>query len=418
MAYHYTTQGNTPMWLGRLRLTTQLTTLVIATTLISLFAVILLLLTQAQTVIENAIVDRNIEVLQATARQLAHPARDSDIVAAREIMAPVPSPGSIRRVTLYSAIGLFLDEEIASDMQMKDGGGDEALAHQAIATGQIAQERSAGLITLVAPVNDGTRAVGALAMELPTEDIARGLANLRRMALLIALPIAAAMALVAWGIARYTVRPIQILTTAATALGRGALTEEVQIRRGGELGLLVQEFQRMANDLRATRAEIEAHNRTLEERVTQRTADLQTALTDLHETINARDQLSASIRELSSPVVPVLEGVLVMPLIGAIDSERAELLLSSLLSAIEQHNATYVIIDVTGVPLIDTQVAKALLQAANAATLLGAQAVLVGLRPELAQTIVGLGLDFSGLVTRTNLQSGVGYALDALARKR
>src|SRR5689334_10051090 len=95
-------ESNTAMWLGRLRLTTQLTTLVIAMTLISLSVVVVLLLSQAQTIIENALVDRNIQVLQATARQLARPARESDIVAAREIMAPVPSPGSIRRVTLYS----------------------------------------------------------------------------------------------------------------------------------------------------------------------------------------------------------------------------------------------------------------------------------------------------------------------------
>jgi rsbT co-antagonist protein RsbR len=100
-----------------------------------------------------------------------------------------------------------------------------------------------------------------------------------------------------------------------------------------------------------------------------------------------------------------------MPLIGVIDSERAAILTHSLLQAIEQHRARTVLIDVTGVPLIDTQVAALLLEAAAATKLLGAQPVLVGLRPELAQTIVGLGLDLSVLITHTDLQSGINYAL-------
>ena len=110
-------------------------------------------------------------------------------------------------------------------------------------------------------------------------------------------------------------------------------------------------------------------------------------------------------------MLPVLEGILVMPLVGAITGERANLLISSLLHAIEQHRADFVIMDVTGVPIVDTQVAKALLQAADAARLLGTQTILAGLRPELAQTIVGLGLDLSALVAQADLRSGVVYAM-------
>jgi rsbT co-antagonist protein RsbR len=74
--------------------------------------------------------------------------------------------------------------------------------------------------------------------------------------------------------------------------------------------------------------------------------------------------------------------------------------------------------DVTGVPIVDTQTARVLLDAANAARMLGAQTVLVGLRPELAQTIVGLGLDLSGLTTRADLQSGVSYAMEQRSKRR
>ena len=85
--------------------------------------------------------------------------------------------------------------------------------------------------------------------------------------------------------------------------------------------------------------------------------------------------------------------------------------MSTLLSATERHRARMVIVDVTGVPIIDTQVARVLLKVASAIRLLGAETVLVGLRPELAQTIIGLGLDLTSLVTRADLQSAVSYAL-------
>jgi rsbT co-antagonist protein RsbR len=94
-----------------------------------------------------------------------------------------------------------------------------------------------------------------------------------------------------------------------------------------------------------------------------------------------------------------------------INADRGEMLTSALLAAIEEHRARIVILDVTGVPIIDEQTARILLESAQATRLLGAEVVLTGLRPELAQTIVSLGLDLSGLVSRSNLQSGVAYAL-------
>lgn len=167
----------------------------------------------------------------------------------------------------------------------------------------------------------------------------------------------------------------------------------------------------MAQDLLASRQQIEEQNQVLEQHVAERTAKLQQALDELREAVAVREGLAATVRELSSPVVPVLEGVLVMPLIGVIDSRRASLLVSSMLHAIEQNRATYVIIDVTGVPIVDTQVARVLLEAATAARLLGASAILCGLRPELAQTIVGLGLNLSQLETHVDLRSALTYAM-------
>src|SRR5262249_19694383 len=145
------------MGFGRLRLTTQLTVLVIVSTLIAMTLVVLILLAQAQTIVEDAIVARNTQLLETTARQLVRPTHESDILAAREVMAPIPHPGSIRRIALYSVTGLFLDQQSSADLPPELKGGDEELARQAIASGAIIQQRAPGLVTLVAPVLDEER---------------------------------------------------------------------------------------------------------------------------------------------------------------------------------------------------------------------------------------------------------------------
>lgn len=119
----------------------------------------------------------------------------------------------------------------------------------------------------------------------------------------------------------------------------------------------------------------------------------------------------ATLRELSTPLIPLARGVLVMPLIGAIDSQRAQQVIEELLHGASQHKARVVIVDITGVAVVDTQVANALLRAAQAVKLLGADVVLTGIRPEIAQTLVGLGVDLSVITTRSSLESGIAQVL-------
>ncbi|MFP4437144.1 MAG: PAS domain S-box protein [Chloroflexaceae bacterium] len=121
---------------------------------------------------------------------------------------------------------------------------------------------------------------------------------------------------------------------------------------------------------------------------------------------------AATLRELSTPLIPINDQVMVMPLIGTIDSYRTQQVMDSLLQGIAANHAQIAIIDITGVPVVDSQVADALVRAARAVRLLGARVVLTGIRPEVAQTLVGLGIDLSGIVTRGSLQSGIAYALE------
>lgn len=126
------------------------------------------------------------------------------------------------------------------------------------------------------------------------------------------------------------------------------------------------------------------------------------------------EEMAIIVRELSTPVIPLWDRILALPLIGSIDTGRAQLIMENLLDGITRHRATEVIIDITGVPAIDTRVAQHLLQTVEAARLLGAECIITGIRPEVAQTMVSLGIDLSGISTRRDLQNGISYALHNL----
>lgn len=119
----------------------------------------------------------------------------------------------------------------------------------------------------------------------------------------------------------------------------------------------------------------------------------------------------AAIRELSTPLIPVLDGIVVMPIVGAIDTRRAQDILRALLAGIREHRASVVIVDVTGVTVMDTGVVNHLTRAILAARLKGARTIVTGLSDAAAETIVEMGVDFSGIETLSDLQTGLTLAL-------
>jgi len=114
-----------------------------------------------------------------------------------------------------------------------------------------------------------------------------------------------------------------------------------------------------------------------------------------------------AIRELSTPVLPVRERLLVLPIIGVLDSERARQLTEQLLMGIRTHRAKVVVMDITGAPDIDETVANHLVQTVDASRLMGASVIITGLSPEIAQTLVTIGVDLSKMNTIGDLQSGL-----------
>lgn len=118
-----------------------------------------------------------------------------------------------------------------------------------------------------------------------------------------------------------------------------------------------------------------------------------------------------SIRELSTPLLPLAKHVIAMPLVGNFDTARVRQVVETLLQGVADHRARTVILDITGVSIIDTTVADALIQATQAVRLLGAHVVLTGVQPRIAQTIVEQGIDMRGVMTYSTLHAGIAYAL-------
>jgi len=135
--------------------------------------------------------------------------------------------------------------------------------------------------------------------------------------------------------------------------------------------------------------------------------------TELHqkhrEQIIARQQ--TELLELSTPVVRLWDGILALPLIGTLDSERTQVVMENLLSRIIETGAAIAIIDITGVPTVDTLVAQHLLKTIAAARLMGADCIISGIRPQIAQTIVHLGVDLADVTTKATLADAFAVAL-------
>lgn len=125
----------------------------------------------------------------------------------------------------------------------------------------------------------------------------------------------------------------------------------------------------------------------------------------------------AQLAELSTPLIPLTDEIVVMPLIGSIDDRRAHRMIQTLLDGLEASRAPVAILDITGVSVVDTHVANMLIQAAQSARLLGSTVVLTGIRPGVARSLVGLGVDLETVKTRKTLQSGIAYALELLRHR-
>lgn len=187
--------------------------------------------------------------------------------------------------------------------------------------------------------------------------------------------------------------PIDSLVQATDAVAGGDL-RPIEVEREDELGLLTRSFNAMTEALAMSRSENE-----------QRSTHLSRAVTELERSLQKQKDLWNTLQEVSSPIIPVLEGTLVMPLVGNLNKTRVEHSAWGVLTRIEREHARLLLIDVTGVAAIDEVSAQELIRLAQAVQLLGCCVMLVGVSTQLAETLVGIGAEMGGIQTATTLQS-------------
>lgn len=211
-----------------------------------------------------------------------------------------------------------------------------------------------------------------------------------------------AVVLLRWRI----VEPINTLAVAARSLAANNFDQVVQVTSADEIGELQTAFNQTVVTIREQTRNLERE--VLAANTAQHAAEQAQIL--IAEQLAQIDSQHATIREMSIPVLPLSSTTLIMPLIGALDTERLRMVQEQALRAIGRSLSRYLLLDVTGIPIVDTQVAQGLIKVIQAAQLMGTEVVLVGIRPEVAQSIVGLGLQLGEVVTRSTLQSGIAYA--------
>ncbi|MEV7074750.1 STAS domain-containing protein [Streptomyces sp. NPDC093990] len=182
------------------------------------------------------------------------------------------------------------------------------------------------------------------------------------------------------------------------------IAAEVAGLREPVTALLLAEFQDAGDEARAT---------ACSQALAVLTATLRLVI--METTVSAGEELIARQRqqllEVATPVIKLWDGVVAVPLIGTLDSARSQVVMESLLEAIVDQRAAYAILDITGVPTVDSLVAQHLMKTVAAARLMGAECIVSGIRPAIAQTIVHLGIDLGSIITRAGLADALAYAL-------
>lgn len=182
------------------------------------------------------------------------------------------------------------------------------------------------------------------------------------------------------------------------------------------LNAIAERVGRIVERMRTTN-ELQKANAELEERVAIRTADLAKANERLKEEIRMRENARKDLLELSTPIIRVGSKILALPLIGTLDSHRAQDALEKSLMQMAEEKAHVLLVDITGVSTVDTMVANSLIMMAKAVGLMGGQCILTGISPAIARTIVHLGIDLGTLRTYATLEQGLSFAQTVVCKR-
>jgi anti-anti-sigma regulatory factor/HAMP domain-containing protein len=357
---------------------------------------------------------------QSQAKILAHAANlflaNKDTRGLSLIARTATGNHQAENVAFFSDTGALVAGDAADDAPVAARASFDEVLKQLRPGGGGVQRWSDGYLEIAEPITYAYKRIGTVAIRLGTRDLEALRASTLIQGVITALILATLLSLVVGILLRkLVIGPLQRLSATAALVSAGTWVVPAEQERRDEFGQLARSFGQMVTALQTREEQLQEHvtkvqalNAQLDARVAERTREL-------HDLVSNQEQLLAQIRQMSTPVVPVLKGVIVVPIIGSLDSQRASQLIQSVLAGIEAHRAHLAVLDITGVPVVDTHVAGVILQAAGAARLLGATAALVGIRPEVAQTLVQLGVDLSGIQTLATLQEALRLSVARVA---
>ena len=189
--------------------------------------------------------------------------------------------------------------------------------------------------------------------------------------------------------------------------------------RTDDLGILANMVNRVGKELKESRERDQQQRKALEQTIQElevKEAALQQSIAQLQRAQESRAQLMSTVKELSTPILNLHEGIMLLPIIGLMDDERAQVMLDTLLQRVATSSSQVLILDITGMPVVDTQVANVMLQAAQAVKLLGATTILCGMTPDVAQVVVNLGIQLETLRPCSDLQVALDLAFRIIGR--
>lgn len=252
----------------------------------------------------------------------------------------------------------------------------------------------------VKDIEDASNALLSSEVRLATDQVNRATQRAVYSALAALLLFVVMVLLLTRGLYTHIVSPIRTLSTMVSAVAQGDLDKRVAITNGDEVGDLQQAFNYMVGQLREQRGALEARN------------------VELERSLQHQQQLFETVQQLSAPLLPLNDGIVVLPIVGHVDTQRADAITHRLLHGVAQRRARIAILDVTGIAALDTHVLRLLLQTAAATRLLGADVLLAGITSAMAQVIVGQNVDLGGLQTYRDLESAVEAAMKELSGRR
>lgn len=320
----------------------------------------------------------------------------------------VTEGGQTLFIAFYDPTGTLLAAAGAPNATNEARRGFGDLPQRAQASGQEQVFSAGDFLEIVRPIVYQGEPAGTMAVRLDNAEVRAELQREIVEGLITAALLTIILSLVLGLVLRSVIiLPLRRLTTEAEQISAGSWIVPAGHQRSDEFGRLARSLGTMLHALQSRERQLQEQvsavqslNAVLDARVAERTRELQDLVAN-------QRQLLAQIRDMAMPVVPVLEGVIVMPIIGALDGTQTPQLIQSLLSGIEQFGARLAVLDITGATIVDEQMASTIVRATDASRLLGATTALVGVRPEVAQTLVQLHVDLSAIQAYATLQEAL-----------